>query len=75
MSRKIYAGLIALPILMLNAGEGLGLFGFGTLKFNIPEANTEITASTNPLLHLAPFQLSARDDQTEDCLRAGNCRD
>ncbi len=75
MSRKIYAGLIAFPILMLNAGEGLTLFGLGSLKFNIPEANAEITPSTNTLLHLTPFQLSARDDQTEDCLRAGNCRD
>jgi hypothetical protein len=26
------------------------------------------------LIHLVPFQLSARDDQTEDCLRVGDCK-
>ncbi|MBW4671669.1 MAG: hypothetical protein KME60_30645 [Cyanomargarita calcarea GSE-NOS-MK-12-04C] len=75
MSRKIYAGLIAFPILMLNAGEGLASFGLATLTLNIPSSNAEISTDTNTLLHLAPFQLSARDDQTEDCLRAGDCRD
>jgi hypothetical protein len=34
-----------------------------------------IVYSTNAQSRILPWQISARDDQTEDCLRAGTCKD
>ena len=78
MSRTILIGLVALPVFLCNAASSeasnssVPIFGNNFLP------KTALIASSikvQLIQHIMPFQLSARDDQTEDCLRAGNCKD
>jgi hypothetical protein len=83
MSYRICVGLIALPVFLWNAGQAFASnSGVAIFKHPIPETTafslTKIITNITNIdyqLQAVPFQLSARDDQTEECLRAGNCKD
>jgi len=70
MNRTIYIGLMALPVYLYNA-----CLSFSILNYKVPITTALIAVSTNAQLHTVPWRISARDDQTEDCLRAGICKD
>jgi hypothetical protein len=82
MSYKFCVGLIALPVFLWNAGQTFASSGVAIFKHQIPETTafsfTQIITNITNIdyqLQAVPFQLSARDDQTEECLRAGSCKD
>ncbi|RCJ30083.1 hypothetical protein A6770_21595 [Nostoc minutum NIES-26] len=71
MNRTICIGLMALPVYLHNAKLS---FAYS----NVPSFLNPLSIvaySTNAQSRIAPWQISARDDQTEDCLRDGMCRD
>lgn len=69
MSRSIFIGLLALPVVFGNAANNFA-------SNNVFPVRNQVLIASNieEHIHLVPFQLSARDEQTEDCLRAGNCK-
>jgi len=75
MTRIIIIGLMALPVFLGNAASSLAVSRDVPILPNKLLVKTHlITSNIKELIHLVPFQLSARDDQTEDCLRAGDCK-
>ncbi|MEH2239621.1 hypothetical protein [Nostoc sp.] len=75
MNRTICIGLMALPIYLYNAELGNTYSSDVSIVENqLSRITALIVYSTNTQSHF-PWQISARDDQTEDCLRAGTCRD
>ncbi|WP_392533512.1 hypothetical protein [Nostoc sp. C117] len=76
MNRTICIGLMALPVYLSNAGIG---FAYGSDVINVKNQYSIVAAfmvySTNASSGILPWQMSARDDQTEDCLRSGICKD
>jgi|GEM_PF-4390788 hypothetical protein len=61
---KIYSVAIVLTVLMLIAGD-IWMNSVSSSQLHTPSEITE----------MLPLLVSARDDQTQDCLRAGNCKD
>ena len=76
MNRTIFIALmVSLPIVLGNAASSLAANrDVPILPNNFLVKTNLIPSSIKELIHLMPFQLSARDDQTEDCLRAGDCK-
>ncbi|NEU73209.1 hypothetical protein PI95_011705 [Hassallia byssoidea VB512170] len=76
MSRVIFIGLmVSLPVFLGNVSSSLAANRDVPILPNKFLLKTDlITSNIKELIHLVPFQLSARDDQTEDCLRAGDCK-
>jgi hypothetical protein len=76
MNRTICICLMALPVYLSNAGLG---FACGNdlkiVKNEFPVIAALMVYSTNASSGILPWQMSARDDQTEDCLRSGICKD
>jgi hypothetical protein len=77
MNRTIFIALmVSLPVFLGNVNSSLAA------NRDVPILPNNLLLKTNlisrsikaKLIHLVPFQLSARDDQTEDCLRAGDCK-
>ncbi|MDZ7964308.1 MAG: hypothetical protein RM368_04940 [Nostoc sp. DedSLP03] len=76
MNRIICIALMALPVYLYNVGLGnTSSSDVANVKNQYPTIAALITYSTNAQLRILPGQISARDDQTEDCLRAGTCKD
>jgi hypothetical protein len=75
MNGKIYLGLIAFPIFLYNASPSFASNSTPVLRQNSPLFTEVIVTSINARLHMMSLLVSARDDQTEDCLRAGSCKD
>ncbi len=75
MNRTIYIGLMALPVYLYNACSSFASSDILILNYKVPITTALIAVSTNAQLHAVPWRISARDDQTEDCLRAGICKD
>lgn len=75
MNRTICIGLMVLPVFLHNTELGFIGSDVTDLTSNLPIATALITHSINAHLHIAPWQISARDDQTEDCLRSRTCQD
>ncbi|MBW4571084.1 MAG: hypothetical protein KME31_24625 [Tolypothrix carrinoi HA7290-LM1] len=76
MSRVIFIGLmVSLPVFLGNVSSSLAANRDVPILSNKFWVKTDlITSNLKELIHIMPFQLSARDDQTEDCLRAGDCK-
>lgn len=77
MSRTIFIALmVSLPVLLGNVNSSLAANREVPILPNNLLLKTDLIASSikAQLIHLVPFQLSARDDQTEDCLRTGDCK-
>lgn len=76
MSRVIFIGLmVSLPVFLGNVSSSLAANrDVPILPNNFLLKTDLITNNLKELIHIIPFQLSARDDQTEDCLRAGDCK-
>jgi len=76
MNRRICIALMALPVYLSNVELGNTCSGDVLIvKDQLPILTALMAYSTNAQSHILSWQISARDDQTEDCLRAGNCRD
>ncbi|MBE8969887.1 hypothetical protein IQ277_27800 [Nostocales cyanobacterium LEGE 12452] len=76
MNRIFCFALMALPVYFYNVGLGNTSSNDVTIvKNQYPTIAALIAYSTNAQLRILPWQISARDDQTEDCLRAGTCKD
>ncbi|MBN4001929.1 MULTISPECIES: hypothetical protein [unclassified Nostoc] len=76
MNRIICIALMALPVYLYNVELGNTSSSDVTIvKNQYPTIAALIAYSTNAQLRILPWQISARDDQTEDCLRAGTCKD
>jgi hypothetical protein len=75
MNRTIYIGLMALPIYLYNSGAGFA----GSRMLLLQPMNsimiTHNTAHQQAQSHRVPWEITARDDQPEDCLRLGICKD
>ncbi len=75
MNKTIYIGLMALPVYLYTAEASFASSGnIPTLKDQISIINTFIY-SKNTQLNLVPWQIFARDEQTGECLRSGECKD
>jgi hydroxymethylpyrimidine/phosphomethylpyrimidine kinase len=76
MSRTIFIALmVSLPVFLGNVTSSLAANRDAPILSKKFLPNTDlITSNIKELINLVPFQLSARDDQTEDCLRAGDCK-
>lgn len=72
MNRTIWIGLMALPVYLYNANLN---FADGNVVTSFLKPLSIVTDGTNAQSPIAPWQISARDDQPEDCLRDGICRD
>ncbi|MCC5617334.1 hypothetical protein LC605_20035 [Nostoc sp. CHAB 5836] len=76
MNRTIYIALMALPVYLYSVELGNSSSSKVTIVNNqFPIITALIAYSTNAQSPILPWQISARDDQTEDCLRAGVCKD
>ncbi|MBN3879512.1 MULTISPECIES: hypothetical protein [unclassified Nostoc] len=76
MNRIICIALMALPVYLYNVELGNTYSSDVTIvKNQLPTIAALIAYSTNAQLRILPWQISARDDQTEDCLRFGTCKD
>ncbi|WP_373529760.1 hypothetical protein [Nostoc sp.] len=76
MNRTICIALMALPVYLYNADLGNAWSSdVPTIQNQFPIITAPMSYSTNLQSHILSGQISARDDQTEDCLRAGICRD
>ncbi|MEH2083329.1 MAG: hypothetical protein V7K89_26150 [Nostoc sp.] len=76
MNRIICIALMALPVYLYNVELSNTFSSDVTIvKKQFPTAAALIAYSTNAQSGVLPWQTSARDDQTEDCLRAGTCKD
>ncbi|MCC5642027.1 hypothetical protein LC607_03430 [Nostoc sp. CHAB 5824] len=76
MNRTICIGLMALPVYLYNAQLGKTCSSDVSIVENqLPIITALVVYSTNSQSDKFPWQILARDDQTEDCLRAGTCRD
>ncbi len=76
MNRTICIGLMALPVYLYTAEASFASSGnIPILKDQISIINALTVHSKNTQLHLAPWQIFARDEQTGECLRSGDCKD
>ncbi|AVH73784.1 hypothetical protein [Nostoc sp. 'Lobaria pulmonaria (5183) cyanobiont'] len=76
MNRIICIAFMALPVYLYNVELGNTSSSDVTIVRNqYPTIAALIAYSTNAQSGILPWQMSARDDQTEDCLRAGTCKD
>jgi hypothetical protein len=76
MNRTICIALMALPVYLYNVELGNSCSSDVTIvKDQFPVIATLIAYSTNAHSRILSWQISARDDQTEDCLRFGTCKD
>jgi len=76
MNRTICIGLMALHVYLYNAQLGnIYSSDVSIVEDQLPIITTLVVYSTNSQFDKLLWQISARDDQTEDCLRAGTCRD
>jgi hypothetical protein len=76
MNRTICIALMGLPVYLYNVGLGNICGGdVRIVKNQFSTIPALIAYSTNAQSRILPWQISARDDQTEDCLRAGTCKD
>ncbi|MBN3960930.1 MULTISPECIES: hypothetical protein [unclassified Nostoc] len=76
MNRTICIALMALPIYLYNVELGNTCSSDVTIvKNQFSTIAALIAYSTNAQSRILPWQISARDDQTEDCLRLGICKD
>ncbi|MBD2517126.1 hypothetical protein H6G93_19320 [Nostoc sp. FACHB-973] len=75
MNRTICIGLMALPIYLSNAELGNVCGNLSIVKNQLPKIAALVVYTTNAPSGILPWQISARDDQTEDCLRSGICKD
>ncbi|MEH1974955.1 MAG: hypothetical protein V7L02_17430 [Nostoc sp.] len=76
MNRIICIALMALPVYLYNVELNNTYSSDVTIvKNQFPIITALIAYSTNAQSGILPWQISARDDQTEDCLRAGICKD
>jgi hypothetical protein len=76
MNRIICIALMALPVYLYSGELGNTCSGDVTIvKNQFPTIAALIACRTNAQSCILPWQISARDDQTEDCLRAGTCKD
>ncbi|MBN3905340.1 MAG: hypothetical protein HWQ35_01730 [Nostoc sp. NMS1] len=76
MNRTICIVLMALPVYLCNVGLSNSRSSDVTIVKNQPPVIAALIAySTNAHSRILPWQISARDDQTEDCLRFGTCKD
>ncbi|AFZ27887.1 hypothetical protein Cylst_5910 [Cylindrospermum stagnale PCC 7417] len=75
MNRTICAGLMALPVYLYNSSAGFASSGVPFFQQMFPITVVQRVFSTNTQLHLVPWAIAARDDQPEDCLRLGICKD
>jgi hypothetical protein len=76
MKRKVYIGLMVLPVCLFNSTLGLASSNLSSFQYMLPMTIAHNTVATKanfpPGLHK---KIQARDDQTEDCLRLGICKD
>ena len=76
MNRTICIALMALPVYLYNVELGnICSRDVSIVKNQLPIMAAVIVYRTNTQSCILPWQISARDDQTEDCLRAGTCKD
>ncbi|MHC0061687.1 hypothetical protein ACWATR_02030 [Nostoc sp. UIC 10890] len=76
MNRTICIALMALPIYLYNVElSTTSRSDVPIVKNQFPIITALIAYSTNSQSYILPWQILARDDQTEDCLRAGICKD
>ncbi|BAZ29846.1 hypothetical protein NIES4074_22930 [Cylindrospermum sp. NIES-4074] len=76
MNRTICVGLMALQVYLYNSGVDFASSSDVPLFQQIfPITTTYITASINAQSHRVPGKVSARDEQSGDCLRTGTCQD
>ncbi|MBD2528915.1 hypothetical protein H6G97_04765 [Nostoc flagelliforme FACHB-838] len=76
MNRTICIALMSLPVYLGNVELGNSCSSEVTIvKNQFFTIAALIAYSTNAQSRIPPWQISARDDQTEDCLRAGTCKD
>ncbi|MEH2048633.1 hypothetical protein [Nostoc sp.] len=76
MNRTICIALMVLPIYLYNVELGNTCSSDVTIvKNQFSTIAALIAYSTNAQSRILPWQISARDDQTEDCLRLGICKD
>jgi hypothetical protein len=75
MNRTICTSLIAWPVYLYSAKLSFFSADLPIVKNQIPVVAALIAHSTNAQSCKLPWEISARDDQTEDCLRAGICKD
>lgn len=73
MTRIIYLGLIALPVLLCHASKNASISAVPVFSHNtdyFPIASKYESYQTQ----FTPYLISARDDKIQDCLRFGNCK-
>ncbi len=76
MNRKICIALMALPVCLYNVELGNTCSSDVTIvNDQFPIISALIAYSANAQSRILPWEISARDDQTEDCLRSGICKD
>ncbi|RCJ22573.1 hypothetical protein A6S26_20735 [Nostoc sp. ATCC 43529] len=75
MNRTICIGLMALPIYLSNAELGNVYSNVSIVKNQVSNIAALVVYSKNAPSGILPWDISARDDQTEDCLRSGICKD
>ncbi|MEH2295289.1 hypothetical protein [Nostoc sp.] len=76
MNRTICIALMALPVYLYNVELGNSCSrDVPIVKNQFPIIAALIAYNANTQSDNFPWQISARDDQTEDCLRAGTCKD
>jgi hypothetical protein len=72
MHSTVFCAILALPVIGLNAVNGLQ--SFDSEESRITDFVTPAKVVKPYLTYLTPNQLSARDDRIKDCLRSGNCK-
>jgi hypothetical protein len=72
MTRIIYLGLIALPILLCHASKNVSISAVPIFSHN--SDNLPIATKSGSYQQFTPYLISARDDKIQDCLRFGNCK-
>ncbi|WP_445636824.1 Secreted protein [Nostoc sp. DSM 114161] len=75
MNRTICIGLMALPMYLSNAELGNVYSNVSIVKNQLSTVAALMVYSTKAPSDILPWDISARDDQTEDCLRSGICKD
>jgi hypothetical protein len=60
---------MVLPVYLSNIGTGFAS------TYIAPSTVTQMSSSENAQLKMVVGKISARDDQSEDCLRSGICKD
>ncbi|MBD2250220.1 hypothetical protein [Nostoc parmelioides] len=76
MNRRIYMSLMALPMCFSNAGVNL-VSGNNVSSFITQMLSTTalMTDSRSTQSQIVLWQISARDEQTGECLRQRKCKD